>query len=361
MKFQLKTRQVCLFFIAFLPVSKLFTMPSIIAGCASEDMWISTLINLLLDLITLSFVLWTCKKTKTDFFGLLELNFGKLGSKIILLLYFFTFFFKALLPINQQKTYVELTLYETLPSFLNFLPFFLVSFFFCCKRIRVLGRVADIFWVITLIGLILIFLLSFTNSDFSAVLPIGAQGFINQSKGAFYSFNWFGDCAYLMFFIGQFQVKKKDCVKVFLSYLIPGLFVVFFMIIFYGVFTSIAFRQIFALTEISKYTIVINNIGRFDYVGIICILASNFFALALPLYFASLILNKIFNIKPWICSLIVNGLTCFCVLAFAEHFASIEKFLSVYGNALFFITANVLPIITCVLKKENKENEVSAC
>ena len=53
MQYELKSRQVCLFIIAFLPISKLFIMPSILAGKANEDLWISALVNLTLDFLTI--------------------------------------------------------------------------------------------------------------------------------------------------------------------------------------------------------------------------------------------------------------------------------------------------------------------
>ncbi len=357
MQYHLKTRQICLFFIAFLPVTKLFSLPSVIAGVANEDMWISSVINMLIDLITLSALIFTCSRAKTDFYGLLKLNFGKVVAKIILGFYFIAFIAKALIPLTEQKNFVDLTLYETLPNVLNFLPFFLISFYLCIKGVRVLGRCADILWVCTLIGVSLIFVLSIPNSDFSAALPVGANGFKNIMTGSYRSFNWYGDCLYLAFFIGQFKFQKKDGVKLTLSYVLPTVMVAIFMLIFYGVFTSIAHRQTFALTEISKYTTVINNIGRFDYIGILFILLSNFFALSLPIYFACDIIKKICGFKKaWIPALIVNVLLVLYMFIFNEYFASVEKFIQSYGNAFFFITANVLPIITVFLKKGDTPN-----
>ena len=51
--YQLKVRQICFFIIAFLPITKFFSLPSIIATCANEDLWISTLISLAFDFLTL--------------------------------------------------------------------------------------------------------------------------------------------------------------------------------------------------------------------------------------------------------------------------------------------------------------------
>lgn len=359
MKFQLKTRQVCLFIIAFLPITKLFIAPSVLATHANEDAWISASLNLTLDFITLLFILCACKKAKSDFFILLEDNLGKTLAKIVAFAYFVYFMLKAIIPINEQKDYIERTLYTLMPSKLYFLPFFAVAFYLCCKKLRILGRTSDILWAFTIIGLILLIALSIPNADFNAILPVGANGLKKITLGSYSVASWFGDCSYIAFFIGNFSYKKKDGLKIALSYVISAVIVVGFMIIFYSVFTSISFRQRFALTEISKYTAVINNIGRFDYLGIILILISCIFALSIPLYLSSKILDFIFEFnKPWISALIVCSIQFLILIIFTQYYLSIENFIMRHMGVYFIFMANILPIFTIFLKNKEKKNEV---
>lgn len=359
MKFQLKTRQICFFLIAFTPITKFFILPSILANTANEDMWICSLVNVLLDLITLCAIIYTCKKCRCTFFQLLENNLGKTGTKAVLILYLIYFMLKAVLPLSEQRDYVELTLYTLKPTVLYFLPFFAVPFYLCTKKIRILGRLSDVLWLITINGFITLIALSVTNADFGAVLPIGARGLNAVVKGSLSSLNWFGDCVYIMFLIGEFEYKKKDFWKIALSYLGGAIMIIAFMIIFYCIFTSIAFRQRFALTEISKYTTVINNLGRFDYIGIIMILFSNMFAISLPIYFSCRILNKLFGWKNvYIAPCIVIGLHMFLMLVFSRYYAGIENFIVNYAGIFFIIMSNIFPIITPLFTlKENRVNE----
>ena len=159
MQYPLKTRQVCFFIIAFTPICKLFILPSVLSGFSNEDAWISALINLTVDFLTLFAVIYACKKTQSTFFELLENNFGKTGKKIILALYFIYFMMKVILPLNEQKEYVELTLYTLKPTIFYFLPFFVLSFYLCTKKTRVLGRIADVAWLITINGILTLFIL----------------------------------------------------------------------------------------------------------------------------------------------------------------------------------------------------------
>ncbi len=229
MEYQLKTRQICFFFIAFLPIIKFFMLPSVLAGISGEDMWISALFSFLLDGITLAVLLLFCKKNKTDYFTLLENNFSKSTAKTVYVVYAVYFFLKALLPIIEQRDYIELSLYLNNPSFLYFLPFVIVCFYICLKHLRILGRVSDILCWISLIGFSFIFGLSVSNVDFGAVLPIGAQGLGKIFKGSFTTLNWYGDAVYLLFFAGKFDYRKKDGIKIGLSYLVACLFAFIFL------------------------------------------------------------------------------------------------------------------------------------
>ena len=128
MTYQLKPRQICLFFIAFLPILKIFMMPSVVSSISNEDAWISTVINCLLDLLTLLVLLYASKLINKPFFLMLEETFGKTGAKIIAFLYFLFFTIKAILPINEQKDYVEFTLYTLISTTFYFFPFFILAF-----------------------------------------------------------------------------------------------------------------------------------------------------------------------------------------------------------------------------------------
>ncbi len=357
--YQLKTRQICFFIIAFLPITKFFSLPSLIANKASEDLWISAIISLAIDFITLIPIVLVCKKTNKTFFEIIEDIFGKNGAKIMAFLYVVYFMTKAILPLNEQKDYVEFTLYTLTPNVLYFLPLFLLALYMCFKKLRMLGRLADVLWMVTINGFITLVALSLSNADFSAILPIGANGIKNIARGSLICFNWFGDSVFIMLLIGSFKWEKDSQLKIFLSYLVGAVMVISFMIIFYSIFTSIAFRQRFALTEISKYTTVINNLGRFDYIGIFMILFSNMFALCLPLYFSSKLLDYIFSIKKlWISPVIVVGAELIITLFCSEYFVSIEAFMTSYFAFYFLALGNIIPIIIMLITLRRTKYEI---
>ena len=357
---QLKTRQICLFLVALMPITKLFMMPSLLAENAKEDMWLCALLNLTLDTLTLACVLHTCKKSDKDFFSLLKDNFGNACACIIACIYALYFLLKAFLPLQEQKEFVKLSLYINMPTDLFFLPFFIVCFYLCLKPLRVFGRVSDILWFFTLSGFLILVFLSVSNVDWVALLPVGAQVLNSVTKGSFNTLNWWGDCAYALFFIGNFKHGKKANAKILLTFIACGFAVVLATMIFWGTFTSIAFRQKFAMTELSKYTTVINNIGRFDYVGILFILFSCVFALSLPVYFACLLLQRVFNLeKKWIIPLIVNLVLIVLMLALNQKMNTVTIFFTKYMPIVFLIMGNLLPALTVFLKTQRRNDNLN--
>lgn len=360
MEKQLKVRQICLFFISFMPIIKFFILPSLIAQAAEEDMWLSSLFNVGLDLTAILSTLYISVKYDTDFYSLLNRTFGKVFAKVLMGFYAVFFLLKAINPILELAFYVKLTLYEAVPSDFYFMAFFLVPFFLSLKPLRVIGRCADVFWIFTIIGIVILLALSVPNVDLGVMLPIGARGTLNVFKGSYRSLNWFGDGVYMLFFMGNFKCEKKGAAFIVLSYIAASLLVILYMVMFYAIFSSTADRQSFSLTEISKYSTSINNIGRFDYIGIIFILASEVFAISLPLYFGTHCVKLITERqKDYVTPIIYVLIPIIILLFLRERLYTLGTIILTYGSAFFALMANVIPLLTLTLKKgkptENKK------
>ena len=106
----LKSRQICFFYIALLPVVKMFTVPSILAGICGEDMWLSALVNSFTDVLVVSALYFALKDEQGDFFTVIERRFGKGFSKTVIVFYLIFFLLKTVMPMNEEKDYIELTL-----------------------------------------------------------------------------------------------------------------------------------------------------------------------------------------------------------------------------------------------------------
>ncbi len=360
----LKTRQICFFYIALLPIIKFFSAPSVICGFCGEDLWIAALINSVADIVTIAVLYFLLKNENCDFFTLTEKTFGKAFAKTVAVFYIVFFLLKSVMPVSEVKSYVELTLYVTAPNISSFMPAFIAIIYICVQRLRVLGRIADGVIIAAIIGYAFTYGLSLSDTDLGAILPIGASGAKNIFLGAYSSVTWFSDGAYFLFFVGEYVKGKHDGLKIILSAAISSLVVLVFLVIFYGTFTSISARQNFAMTEISKYTTSINNTERFDYLPIIALLFVSLFSLALPFYFATELVTRVLPVKRLTAAVAVSVPSVALLLFFDDYFAAIERFIlnAASGYCLFF--GCVFPVAMAILiklRKKEKNNEIQEC
>lgn len=107
--------------------------------------------------------------------------------------------------------------------------------------------------------------LSVSNADFGALMPVGISGAEGIFGGFAYSLSWFFDSALILALAGKFEYRKGMAWKGMLFYLAGGAAIVFFLAVFYGVYSDIALQQTFAFSEISKYFSGITVLGRIDY------------------------------------------------------------------------------------------------
>ncbi|MBQ9513727.1 MAG: GerAB/ArcD/ProY family transporter [Clostridia bacterium] len=359
-EYAVKSRQISMFFIAFLPVMKFFSMPSVLASFSKNDGWISALIISVSDIITLYFILLLSKKTDKTFFRILEEVLGKAGKKIIILFYAVYFFAKSILPIMEQKNYIEQTLYEVAPSPLFFLPFFFLAFYLSTKKLRIIGRISDIAFFFSVTGIIILFAMTIKNAELDAVFPIARNGGKKIFSGSYHLSVWFNDCIYMLFFLGNYKVEKDGGKKIILSYSVATFLVVIFCLLFYCIFTFIADRQVIALSQLSEYNSVINHSGRFDNVGIVIILFSASFTIAFPIYFCVYCLTEVFGekYKTLLISIVIS--IEILIHYFLYAYLKIIKEIIFFAFCPYFILfGNIIPIIlSLIYLLKGKKDEV---
>ena len=214
---KIKLRQICFLLMGMMPITKLLLYPAILPYYSQNDVLLSAAINFILQGIVIGFVLWLSKRTNCTFLQLLQNTFGNIAAYIIYVLFILFLLLSSFSIISEQKVFVIHTLYENIPSYLNFLPFFIVSFFACTKGIRSIGRVADLAMPIFMFAFFALIGLSLFNINLSALLPIGG-GKLGIFRGSLISSNWYTDCLYPLLFLGHFQYEKKSFLKVGISY-----------------------------------------------------------------------------------------------------------------------------------------------
>ena len=358
MKYELKSRQIALFFIAFLPITKFFSMPSASVKIAGEDFYLSALICLIIDFLTVLFLLKMNQKFNADLYTILDYNFNKVIAKSIYVLYSLFFIFKSITPLFEQFNFLQTTLYETSPTTFTYLPFLIFSTYLCTKSLRTIGRLSDVLFAFSVLSVILLTALAVNDVDFTAILPIGAHG-VKIIKASTRIYNWFGDAPYLLFMLGNFPNLKSDFIKPALGFAVHLVFTVGFLIVFYAVFSYASGRELYAIAEISKYSNVLNSIGRFDYIAIFLLLIPHTVAVALPIFFAVHLINRAFNLKKWLPSVVLNVALFAFLTLFNTAVVPVLEFLHGYLFIFMIIMANVLPLSLIFLKKPYKRYRIN--
>lgn len=353
---RISRRQIYFFLAAIAPVGKLVILPARLSEYAGNDLLFPAAIQILLQTAVVFCVLLVAKKGES-LFGLLKNTFGKVAATVLILLYSLFLLYAALLPLLEQKLFVQGVFYDTLPSIVSFAPFFLFVAYLAAKPLASYGRTWDVLAPISVIGLAGVLVLSVTNADYGAVLPVGASGAKGIFGGTAYSFSWFFDGALLLPLLGKFEYKKGMAWKGALCYLGGGAAVLFFLATFYGIFEGIAMNQLFAFTKTSKYFSGITVLGRVDYLFIFALSLVMAFYVALPLQEGVECALQAFGRKKYLPTLLSVGVALLffvLVILLDYRFGDVMRALSQKGFWLFPIFTIALPVLCLLLRRKHE-------
>ncbi len=347
---KITTRHLCIIIIVGFTLGKLYVLPALLAGMVGENMWLATIINLIVDLLLLLVVSYILSHTNKNISELLTYAFGETGGKIVCFLYALFFIGKAFIPIFEQKNTIELTFYETQPTLFTFMPFFIVAFYVAIKGLKPFARSMEFCLWIFIFGLSVTTILSLSAGKFSNLLPLFSKSPKQLFNASFNSLLWYGDPVFLLYFIGHLSLHKKTTKHLMLSFIIYGVTTLIIFIVFYAVFDSIAERQYYAILKMSKYSITLSNIGRYDYIAALLLSAINVYQTSLPLLLGTIALNDCFSFKNKFTSpLIIFTIMITLTLITQNHFFPSIAFTQKYLVYFFIVMTYVLPLVIFLL------------
>lgn len=348
-KNKISTRQLCFILAFFFPVNKLIILPAALGGTAGNDLLLSAGALYLLQGIAVFSILWLTKKKNQTLFSLIEERFGKVTAYIAYAVLSLFFFFSSLYPLLEQKTYVLNTMYDTRPSVIVFLPFFALSLYAATKGLTSIGRSADLALFFFLPSFILLLVMAVGSTDFTELLPIANNSFPEIVNGCLTALFAFAESAYLLVFMGHVQVEKKFLTKTMLSYGGGALGVLLFLGVFYGIFSEVSMRELYALSKIARYYNALKVIGRVDFIFIYSIEIVQLFALVIPIQLCVHTASTVLHTgKVGLVSLIVNILLLIFTLLTSNAFLAVNSFINTYCFPVFLLFSFALPIL-CLL------------
>ena len=354
----IKVRQVCFIYLAFVPVNKFIFMPASLAALAAEQFWVSLTANILIDGLVLWLVLLLNeKKGNATLYAAVDGCFGKVAAKFLYGVLAAYFLIKSVVPIFEHKAYIENTLYEMMPQEIIFFTFFIVSTYLSLKGLKVLGRCADFAVWITAAGLIVGLFLSVGSADYSNLLPILQKPAYSVVNAALRTLVWHGDAMYILLMIGHFRPEKLYKTKIVSSYFAGALVALFCIVTFYGVYGAVAPSQNYAFSAISVFSVIVTNIGRFDFISVFLVLFSEVFSISLPLVMATKCLERVFSTKRSVIhAFLVNGIVLLMTALFSAKMMSVIDFYQKYF-VYALIGAFFVAFISLALIKKRGENE----
>ena len=337
-KNELTVRQICIIMCALSASLKLMICPTALAAACANGLWLPVVVNSALSSGAVFAVCLLCSRTKKGFFALLSSAFGKVAMKVAAGLFALYFVLSAVIPMTEQQTMVHEVFYDTIPSILTFLPFFLLSLYAGAKGLTNAGRTAEICLPVFAVCMLFLVVMSLSECDFANLLPLFERPTARVMAGGASSLFRFDEGALMLIFAGKFRYRRGDAAKIAASTAAGGLIVAAVCAIFYAVYGALAPTQYFAISKIALFFPAINLIGRTDIVAVYALDMVMIFALVLRVQAASYCLKVLFG-KAYMpaFSVGINAVLLALTLLLNNRFADVQR----VGGAVMCVAAAI--------------------
>jgi spore germination protein (amino acid permease) len=266
----LSSNQASLIFCIFTIGLKLSALPSLISGYAGNDSYMVCLIALIFDFIG-TFIILTIMHKNPDktFTQILKEAFGKPFAIIInsiLLLYFIA---KCILVLQELHDYFIATLFEELNPVFFIIVLGLLIFYTTTKNFRTVGRLAELIFWPTFIGIVFSLIFPIEDIQLEKLLPLFTQGPYPMYQAMARTTFAFGDYMILLPLMGNIALNEKSKKKMLLYAVNTFGFIFNFFIIFAGSFGRFGIHQTLALGELPLHNTTPATIGKLEWLTII--------------------------------------------------------------------------------------------
>ena len=349
------TRQICFIMLAYTVVSKILIYPTLLSSVCGRDLWFPALVSFAVQAVVVWAVSFLCSRTDKTLFQLIEGTLGNICARIIYGLFGLFFILGTIMPLCEQKLYVHAIFYDTVPSLLVFLPVFFFSVYAASKKFANIGRAADICLPIFLLSLVFIFAMSLWEVKWDNMLPLLKAPVKKLFGGSLATTYLFFEPCWLLMFMGHFKYKKWDAAKITSSYIGGGLIVLFFLIVYYGIYGEIAVSRQFAVSKVSLFFPAIDMLGRIDLVALYILEIVMLFALVLNIQLAVHCFVKCtgWENRPAL-SVIVNGILLVLLIFLDNKYTALNGVFGKWLWIVFLLFATVIPILSWTMKRRAK-------
>ena len=266
----------------------------------NQDIWISAVISAILAIpYLLIFYRLTKLYPNQNLFEILETVFGKIGSKIISVLFIWYGLHLGALVINHSSGFMKIATIPETKTLLIVLLITVVSIIALKCGIEVIARCAQIFFWILLVFMMIVFLLSLGQLHLDNLMPVLFDGWEPVIKGSIAIFSiTFGQI--ILFSVVINQTKSSYSTKKMLL-TGGGIFMVSFLLIIIRYITVLGMNNVEILLFPSFAVAGLINIGGFlrsvEIFIALYYLINTLFLIIISMYFTLKGMQKLFNIN----------------------------------------------------------------
>ncbi|MDE7400785.1 MAG: spore germination protein [Clostridia bacterium] len=356
MKDKISVRQICFILVAYNAATKLLLYPTNAASAVGNALIFSALFNLVLQTIIIWSVSFLSSRTDKSFFELLQNTFGTIAARIIYAFFALYFLASAVVPMNEQQLLVHDAFYDTIPSLMVFLPFFIFSVYAGVKSFTNVGRCADMCFPVFIITVACFLIMSVTEGDFTNLLPIMRQPVLKVAGMSLSSLFRFSESAFLLMFMGHYKYKKGDAAKLTISYAAGGVAVIALMASFYALYGPLAPTRSFLLNNISVFFPIVGFVGRVDLFVVYAFDLVVLFAIVLNVQACVHCLCLTFN-KNWriVYSLCANAVLIVITFLVNNNFTVLQKIAGDWMWIPAVLFAYLIPVLAWALRRRSRK------
>lgn len=343
-------------------VLKLTSLPSLMYESNEIGGLTAIILICLFNIGIIALLIWLKKKYENlSLYDIFCKFFGKFLTKTIYFVLFVFFIFKILSLVDDGFGFIRDIADEEF-GYGNFaICFFPVICALAFSGIRNLSRTAEFFFPFVLIGLFVAIVFSFAPIN---IAGIGTLSRLNMSSVfnvlAKLSF-WNGDLFALFIALDKIKLKKGNLVQLFSPVIIISVFLCVAYAMYYSLYQQTAPLHSNMIFDIIEYSVGTSSGWHMDIFAIIIYMVCLYLQGGLYLYFASEVIERIFNFnnKKIVFTGIVLAIMVVQFLYLNDYLKYIEfarEYLGLFGSLLLILFPLLILICIALKRRKNARN-----
>ncbi len=362
-KHKVNISQISLLLLLVITGGKFMNLPSILAKDVGHDSWIVVCINFFFDAVCLCFLLWAIKLNKQNlsFDKIMDKSITKVGSKIILTLFFIIFMCRVILLLDSCYNTFAVTFDVNTNWVLFMLPIVAVSAFAIMRGFNSVARTSQILFGLIFVAIVAILINPALKAKYTALLPLGEAGADKIFGSAFMRSFWFCDYIFIYFVMEDIKPQKRIFTPILTSFAVGVVLTVLLNVVFVALFGDYAQYNNLAMSKIGLFSVSDSTDGRWDWLTLSVWLMSVIIKIVVFIFCAYKCIEKIFELHFAKTNFIVLGVIALVLLVplFMPVSTLVETF--IYWFVLPFAVIQYLLqlFMPLMVKVTNKKEEVA--